>query len=274
MKQNAYAKLNLALAITGRRSDGYHTLDMIMQQIDLHDVVEMERAEGLHVFCGDVCDMRQNTAYRAARLFFERTGIPPGVSIQIEKHIPPQAGLGGGSSDAATVLLMLNKLFHAGLSAEELAGIAVRVGADVPFFLVGGCARAQGVGEALFPLQNNCKFSYVLVKPECGVDTAAAYAAYHTLPTEPVDVQGAAHALFAGDAQAYFASAGNALFSAGRALCPEVGRAVSDCRAQGARFAMMTGSGSCVFAVFDDPAPAAAALREKYPFVAVAHDLR
>ncbi|MDL2236738.1 4-(cytidine 5'-diphospho)-2-C-methyl-D-erythritol kinase [Christensenellaceae bacterium OttesenSCG-928-K19] len=275
MQRNAYAKLNLSLAITGMREDGYHMLDMVMQRISLYDVVTVEKAEDLRVFCEGVPE-EKNTAYKAAAQFISGTGIPHGVHITIQKNIPAQAGLGGGSSDAATTLLLMNEMFKTKLSAEELSRIGLCVGADVPFFLLGGCARAQGVGEVLTPLENNCGFRYLLVKPEGGVNTRAAYEAYHRLPKDEVDVQAAVDALGAADCEAYFRYAGNALAPAGKLLCPEVEQALRDCYGQGARFAMMTGSGSCVFAVFENEAKLTAAqdaLGEKYPFVAVANDI-
>ncbi len=276
MERRAYAKLNLALAITGRREDGYHTLDMIMQGIGLYDTVWVQKSHRLHVECEAGCDEKKNTAYRAATLFFAETGIVGGADIAIQKNIPAQAGLGGGSSDAAATLRVLNEMYGAGLSPAQMCALALRVGADVPFFLEGGCMRAQGVGERLTPLQNRCGFSYLLVKPEGGVATAQAYLQYHERKKQRVDVAAAVVALEAGDRKAFYQKTGNALEAAGCVLCPQVGAALADCRAQGAEFAMMTGSGSCVFAVFSQKQQLDGAfcrLRPKYPFVQAVEDM-
>ncbi len=269
MKLKAYAKLNLALEIVGRTANGMHELDMLMQSISLFDEVTITKAEQTRLRCDGMEADEKNTALRAARAFFEYTGICGGADISLEKHIPSQAGLGGGSSDAGAVLCALDLLYETKLKKEELIALGVKIGADVPFFIEGGCARARGVGEILAPVENNCGFSYLLVKPGGGVPTGPAFAKYHELPAEHADIEAAAHALCAGNAAAYFRAAGNALLSAGLAICPQVGEIIAACKAYGAEFAMMTGSGSCVFAVFMDQAAkdrALAAFSAQYPF--------
>jgi 4-diphosphocytidyl-2-C-methyl-D-erythritol kinase len=270
MTIQSYAKLNLALAITGVMEDGFHSVDMIMQEVSLHDTITLQPADTLFVDCGDVCAMRRNTAYKAAELFFGQTGLPGGVSIHIQKRIPARAGLGGGSSNAAAVLLALNKMFDAALPQNILAMLAAQAGSDVPFFLHGGCMRTQGRGEVLSPLPNNLDAQYLLVKPGAGVSTAQAYRLSDTLNPTHVEIGHVADSLSRGDAFAYFSSAGNALYPAAQQLCPPVSRASGDLKKAGADFAMMTGSGSCVFGVFTDPAllrQAEAALKSQYPFV-------
>ncbi len=268
----AYTKLNLSLGITGRRADGYHELDMAMRTIDLHDIIRIESNERLLLDCA-VCEPEKNTAYRAAKLFFSHTGIEGGARICIEKHIPHQAGLGGGSSDGAAVLRGLNQLYGAGLKHAELEALALKIGADAPFFVRGGLQRARGIGELLTPIEDNCDFSYLLVKPDSGVDTAAAYREYGQLPPTAVDMDAVARALGAGEPHSYFAAAGNALYPAAKKLCPAVERTVAECCAAGAHFAMMTGSGSCVFAIFSDDTELTAAaerFKKNYPFVYIA----
>lgn len=146
----AYAKINLTLGITGKRDDGYHTVDTVMQSVSLADRITVEKQADISVNCigADVCE-KDNTAYKAARLFFDKTGISGGAKIDIVKNIPAAAGLGGGSADAAAVLLSLNKLYNGGLNPQELCNIAVSIGADVPFFIEGGTKRARGIGEVL-----------------------------------------------------------------------------------------------------------------------------
>lgn len=273
MKIKAYAKLNLALNITDTRANGMHELDMLMQRISLADELTIEKSNKTALYCDDMPIDKNNTALIAAELFFAATGITGGAEIVLKKNIPSQAGLGGGSSDAAAVLCALNTLFDARLTKNELMQIGLRIGADVPFFIVGGSARAQGIGEKLVPFTNNCDFSYLLIKPQNGVSTAAAYKKYHELGIVKPNITAAQNALEAGNAHEYFRTAQNALMPAGIALCPQVGEILTDCAEYGADFAMMTGSGSCVFAVFSS-APAKqnahAAFTEKYPFCAKA----
>lgn len=143
----SYAKLNLSLDVTGKRPDGYHELDGVMQSISLSDTVEVERADDITTsFDVPDVDPVANTAYAAARAFFDRTGIAGGAAIRIQKRIPRMSGLGGASANAAAVLIGLNRLYDAHLDAQTLAELGVRLGADVPFALTGGTARARGVG--------------------------------------------------------------------------------------------------------------------------------
>lgn len=146
----AYAKINLTLGITGKRDDGYHTVDTVMQSVSLADEITVVKHSDISVNCigADVRE-KDNTAYKAAKLFFDKTGIFGGAKIDIAKNIPTASGLGGGSADAAAVLLSLNKLYNGGLNPQELCNIAVSIGADVPFFIGGGTKRARGIGEVL-----------------------------------------------------------------------------------------------------------------------------
>lgn len=152
MKDAAYAKINLSLDITGRRADGYHTLRTVMQSISLCDTVTLLEGDAgkIEVICsgGAPCG-KGNTVYRAAEEFFRRTGKKGSASFRIEKRIPAQAGLGGGSADAAAALRLLNRRFQTGLSAENLREIGLSAGADVPFCVEGGTALAEGIGEKL-----------------------------------------------------------------------------------------------------------------------------
>lgn len=147
MRIKAYAKINLALDITGRREDGYHLLDMVMHTISLCDILTLRQGgDGLSVTCGrtDVPCGEENTVYRAAEAFFRVIGQRPNLSIEIEKRIPSQAGLAGGSADAAAALHALNRMYRAELPLETLCEIGLTVGADVPFCVWGGSARVPG----------------------------------------------------------------------------------------------------------------------------------
>ncbi len=174
MKIKANAKINLSLSICGKRDDGYHLIDTVMHSIGLYDTVFIEKADTISVICGDMLQ-EDNIAFKAAKLFFEKTGISGGCDIKIIKNIPLSAGLGGGSADAAAVLVGLNKLYNAGLSYENLCDLAVKLGADVPFFIKGGCMRSEGIGEILTPKKPLEKGYILLVKAETKPSTAEMY---------------------------------------------------------------------------------------------------
>ncbi len=249
IRLKAYAKLNLSLDVRGRRSDGYHELDTIMQSISLYDIVTIQKSDSLYVrFDTTGIDPKHNTAYAAAQYFFAQTGIPSGADISIQKRIPAMSGMGGASADAAAVLTGLNALYHANLSGDTLRAIGKRVGADVPFALLGGTARAQGIGEALTPLHPKKLFSYVIIKPFAGASTAQVFARYGA--SEHVSIDTVEYALLKGDSDLLLAYAGNALGLAAFALAPDMLRAANALRAAGAPKALMTGSGSAMFAPF------------------------
>lgn len=174
---NAYAKVNLTLDVAGGRADGYHLLQSVMQSIALCDRVHLrkERDIRLRVNHPAVPADARNTAWRAAELFFHSTGTSGGVEIEICKQIPAAAGLGGGSADAAAVLVGLDRLYGTRLSPDELCAMAVQIGADVPFCLIGGTQFAEGIGEELQPLAPVPDAVFVLVKPEEEVSTKLVY---------------------------------------------------------------------------------------------------
>ncbi|MDR3541906.1 MAG: 4-(cytidine 5'-diphospho)-2-C-methyl-D-erythritol kinase [Desulfosporosinus sp.] len=171
----AYAKINLALAIHGIREDGYHELQSVMQSIALHDIVRVRRCgEKVVCRCGALSGPG-NLAYKAAVLFQEQCGQSGGIEIEIEKHIPVQAGLAGGSTDAAATLRLLNQLYGEPLDKKVLLVLAGRCGADVAFCLRGGTMWATGRGEQLELLPTAPKLDLVLIKPLAGVNTKEAY---------------------------------------------------------------------------------------------------
>ncbi len=264
----APAKLNLFLDITGRRDNGYHLMDMVMQTVDLYDVVtlSLKKTGDSTLYCNgaDIPVDKSNTALRAVKAFFEHTGMRnPGIHIRIEKNIPSQAGLGGASSDAAAVFVGLNELFDARLSRDELCAVGASVGADVPFCIFGGTAHAGGIGElltALPPLPNDCHF--VIIKPDYGVSTVEAFAEFDSLPVKPA-VSDISEVLRAISARSHT--------SLGRLLCnvfepvvfPERTNAIKRAlAAHGALGSVMSGSGSSVFGLFDDIAAAKRATLE------------
>ena len=255
IQERACAKVNLTLGVTGRRSDGYHTLDSLMVTTDLCDDVTVTRCREVIVTCTGMFLPYRNTLRAAAERYRALTGR--GARIHVYKRIPAEAGLGGGSADAAAVLRGMQRLYG---EAEErdLYDIALRVGADVPFCLQGGLCRAQGVGEVLTPFRLGAPLHLVLAKPAAGVSTRALFERIN-LPQPLPDTARAMAALSGGDVRALGPLLCNALQAEAEALVPEIGTLRQRLLALGALGASMTGSGSAVFGLFETPEAAAAA---------------
>lgn len=174
----APGKINLSLDVLHRRPDGYHEVKMIMQTVELHDLVVLERIPaGIEIECGCpwVPNNEGNIAYKAAQLLVSSYSIDSGVRIKIKKMIPVAAGMAGGSADAAAVMKGMNKLFNLGLGMDELMKLGKNIGADVPFCMKGGTMLAEGIGEVLTKLPSFSGVDIVLVKPKIGVSTAWVY---------------------------------------------------------------------------------------------------
>ena len=261
--EKAYAKVNLTLAVGEKRPDGYHEVVSVMQQVSLCDTLTAEQTrEGITLTCSDPAlpSGEENLAHRAASLFFRETGIAGGAALTLEKRIPSQAGLGGGSSDAASVLLALRKLYAPALSDTELETMAAALGSDVPFFIRGGTQLATGRGEVLSPLPPLTDGWFVIVKPTESFSTPAMYRRLDELPpacTPPLPpLQGGLPALASG------------LFNRFEAAIP-AGSAVWDIKARlaayGALASLLSGSGSAVFGLFDTETAARAAVEALRP---------
>lgn len=176
VKMRANAKINLGLDIKGKRDDGYHTIDTVMQSVSVYDKVSVSKNDVISVESGnEEIENEKNIAYKAAKLFFEETKINGGAKIKIEKNIPMAAGLGGGSADAAAVLLALNKIYKTNLESQKLCEIALKLGADVPFFIKGGTFRSEGIGEILTPIKPMKSGCFVLVKQNDKLSTCEMY---------------------------------------------------------------------------------------------------
>jgi 4-diphosphocytidyl-2-C-methyl-D-erythritol kinase len=203
----APAKINLSLKIRGKRNDGYHELDTLIAPISLYDEIRVEngpQGKGIKFCCDDpsVPHGDDNLGVRAAKAFFETTKMERAISIDLKKKIPHGAGLGGGSSDAASVLLALNAFFDAKLSQNALAEIAAPIGSDVPFFLFQSAARCKGHGEMVAPVKLNRQFSILLLKPGFVVSTAWAYSRWQhsrEIPGVPYEAQEFADLVFVND---------------------------------------------------------------------------
>src|ERR1700744_2347770 len=185
VKQFAPAKINLYLHILGRRPDGFHQLETLMAPISLGDILDVELIpEGIEFICSDasLSDAQDNLATKAARVFLEEFKLATGLRIHLEKKVPVGAGLGGGSSDAATVLLLLRQLTGVKCSDEKLAELASRLGSDIPFFIYRTPAICKGRGEIIEPITLTEKFEGLLIHPGFGVPTPWAYKIYAQNP--------------------------------------------------------------------------------------------
>lgn len=181
MRAKAYAKINLSLDIVGKREDGYHLLEMVMQTIDLYDEITIEKQEkGITIACNKPYVPRdeRNLAYKAAKLFMEKYNISQGVNINIKKNIPVSAGLAGGSTDGAAVLKIMNKMFNINASDDELMKIGLQLGADVPYCIKGGTALCEEIGEKVTELKRFKDKIVVIVKPPFGISTKSVYEAF------------------------------------------------------------------------------------------------
>lgn len=237
----APAKLNLFLHITGRRSDGYHLLQSAFMLIDWCDQLHFALRSDGHISREDlgVALPAEDLCVRAARALQAATACTLGVHIGVAKSVPSQAGMGGGSSDAASTLLALNRLWKTGLSRSQLAAIGLQLGADVPFFLLGQHAWVEGVGEVLTPLTLP-KARFAVLKPQAGLDTRVVFA-------HPLLARNTALAIISGFAADPFGFGHNDLQPVAQMLSPAVGESIDWFSAQGLN-ARMTGSGSAVFA--------------------------
>ncbi len=257
----APAKLNLSLDITGVRPDGYHTMDMLMQAVSLYERVTVRRSGILRVTAnGALLPLgEKNTVWKAAVAFLQEVGLLAGAEIHLQKRTPVRAGMGGGSADAAAVLVGLNLLYGAKLPLAELCRIGTTIGADVPFALLGGTARVRGVGDALLALPPLQGCVFVVCMPGYGISTPQAFAAYDEVGAgRRPDTDAAEAALRAGSVPQLLPHLANALqkASAGKdteTICRLLRKA-------GAGAALMTGSGAATYGVFTDERTARAGL--------------
>ncbi len=274
----APAKLNLTLDVVGLEPNGYHSLDMIMQTIDLYERITLRKSGDLRLRLpgSRVPANDSNTAIKAALAFFHYTGLLAGVDMEIRKAVPVRAGMAGGSADAAGVLVGLNALYDARLSFSELWSLAAGIGADVPFSLLGGTARVKGVGDVMkaLPPCPDCWFTVCM--PALGVSTPKAFARYDELGSSVhPDGEAAEQAVRAGDLDALAAQMKNALEESSESRHNGPIRRILD--ENGALASLMTGSGAAVFGVFrtEQQARAAAqALRGQYRQVYVQRPCR
>jgi len=267
----APAKVNLSLDITGKLENGYHTLDTIMQTISIEDRITLEKTgRQISVLCDhpQVPRGNGNICHKAAEAFFEKTAVEGGVIITIEKNIPVSAGLAGGSTDAAAVIKGLNRLYGTGLTEREMCEIGLKCGADVPFCIVAGTCRAQGIGEKLTKLPSFAGVYIVLVVPDFFVSTAWAYGNYvFDGNFEKPRTEELISCIRVGDIKNAADKMVNVLESVTAKKHPEIREIKHYIKMSGACGSVMSGSGPSVFGLFENEEKARiafSAIREKY----------
>ena len=256
MKIKAYGKVNISLDVVGKREDGYHLLSMIMQNIDLYDEIEVEKQEcGIILECNKsyVPVDNRNLAYKAAEIFKERYDIVDGVKINKEKNIPVSAGLAGGSTDAAAVLKVMNKLFNVNATEEELMELGLKLGADIPYCIHGGTALCEGIGEIITPIKPFRDKIVVLVKPAFGVSTKEVYKNFNLekVKQHPKTAE-IINAIENDDLNFVASNMKNLLENVTLRKHKILIKIKEEMNACGAINSMMSGSGPTVFAFFDD----------------------
>lgn len=274
MRKKAYAKINISLDVIGKRKDGYHLLKMIMQTIDLYDEIDITKTydKSIKIHCNKQyvpCDER-NLAYKAAKLFKDKYNIKDGVVIRIKKNIPVAAGLAGGSTDAATVLSIMNEMFRVGAKNSELNELALKIGADVPYCIKGGTALCEGIGEKITYLSKFENKILVVIKPNFGVPTKDVYGnldinkIYKHVKTDEL-----IQAIKRDDIYGVCKDMKNVLENVTLGKHKILGEIKEELRYNGAINAMMSGSGPTIFGFFEDMLTAQNAyesIKEKYGF--------
>ncbi len=267
MRCEARAKINLGLDICGRLENGYHLVKMVMQTVDIYDVLEFKKRKEpdiiLSVDSHDTLgDIANNLIFRAAKLMIEHYSIKEGIEIALKKNIPVAAGMAGGSTDAAATMLAMNELFELGQTKEQLMELAVGLGADIPFCIMGGTALAEGIGEKLTRLAPPPKAYLLIAKPPVMVSTKEVYERLDAkeIASHP-DIDGMTAALEEGSLTGITERLGNVLESVTIELHPVIEEIKTSMKEQGAMNALMSGSGPTVFGIFDSMEKAQAAAR-------------
>lgn len=250
---NANAKINITLEVGGIRDDGYHSLRSIMLPVSLCDTLTLKKSDTLSCSCSrPLPTENDNIAYKAAKLFFESVGINGGVDIYIKKRIPVSAGMGGGSTDAATVLKGLNEMYNAGLSEDELCKIGVKLGADVPFCIYNRPCLAEGIGEVLTPIKVYRRLPLVVTIGSEGASTKQMYETIDSIENrESISHDDMMHYLAVGNIRRVAKTMRNDF-----ELCYDEKSGVAESKKllleNGAMAAMMSGSGSSVFGIYSN----------------------
>lgn len=254
--KKAPAKINLGLDVLGVLPNGYHEVKMVMQTVGIYDVLTFEKAtEGIVITTdsGELPTGEDNLIYKAAKLLFERYNVAEGVRIHLEKHIPIAAGMAGGSTDAAATLKGVNELFELGCDEETLKEIGVKIGADVPYCVMGGTALAEGIGEKLTALTPAPSCHLLVAKPDINVSTKYVYEHLDALESyDHPDIDGMVAAIEAGDLAGVVERMDNVLQDVTIPAHPIIETIKERMKELGAVESMMSGSGPTVFGIFTD----------------------
>ncbi len=263
----AYAKINLGLDVLRKREDGYHDVRMIMQSVGLYDKLTLKKIPKDEILLssnvGSLPNNDKNLVYKAISLIKNECGITSGVKADLEKYIPMAAGMAGGSTDAAAALIGMNKLFDLGLSQEKLMELGVKIGADVPYCIMGGTALSEGIGEVLTPLAPMPHCYILIAKPRISVSTRFVYEnleadklAYHP------DIDGMIEAIRADNLQGVSDRLSNVLETVTEKKYPIIGQIKAAMIEAGALNSLMSGSGPTVFGIYADKDTAMHALNK------------
>lgn len=256
MLVKAYGKINISLDVVGKREDGYHLLKMIMQNVDLYDSLSFQKCnKGINISCNKpyIPTDEKNLVYKATQLFMDTYDIHEGINIYLKKNIPVAAGMAGGSADAAAVFKALTKIFNIDVDDDELMKLGVRIGADVPYCIIGGTALCEGIGEIITPLTPFKNQILVLVKPNFGVSTKEVF---KNLDVSKIfkhpDTGAIIKAMEENKLEDVCNGMRNLLENVTLRKYPVLKRIKEDMIKMGAMGAMMSGSGPTIFAFFDD----------------------
>ena len=256
----AFAKINLAIDVKKKDENGYHDIDMVTLPITLHDVLEMEQLisrHGIFITSDDpslICD-EGNLAFKALKAMEDNFSFSKGYRIQIYKRIPMNAGLGGGSADAAGIIHAICKLYNMDPHDSKIIKVARSIGSDVPFCLLNKPARVLGTGENIIPLDSKLDYHVIIIKPHKGLSTKDVYEKYDTIPEEErehPDISALIEAIKIGDEQKMFENMKNGLYKPASLLCPVISGILNDFKKMGFPLYSMTGSGNACFALSKD----------------------
>lgn len=255
IKIKTYAKINIGLDVTGKREDGYHLLDSVMQQVDLYDIVTIEKTNTGKIELDsnnkNIPLDEKNLAWKAAAKLMEESNNITGVKIYIEKNIPMAAGMAGGSTDGAAVFTGINELFELGYTKEELCAFAVKLGADIPFCIEGGTRRCEGIGEVMTRLTKKPEMYAIIVKPDIEVSTKYVYSNLKLDSVSHPDMNAILEGFEEMDLKKICSNMGNVLASVTLEKHPELKTLLKYIDETGAVGSLMSGSGPTVFGLFD-----------------------
>lgn len=272
MKERAYAKINLCLDVKRRRDDGYHDLEMVMVPLGLYDELTISLASCDEITCSDpnIPINESNTVVKALNLMRKTFGFTEHFRIHIEKNIPMEAGLAGGSADAAALMRAIRKMLSLDISLEQLSMLSKEVGADVPFCIRNTPSLVKGIGEHIEPFEMNCDFHILLVKPERGVSTRQAFEMLDFTKVAHPDCTIVKQSCMVNNWNTLLHTIGNTLEFSAFQLVPEIKQIKDQLKSLGFSTALMSGSGSTVFALTKEEAlidKVLPSLQKEYPFV-------